>query len=1183
MKSAVSIAPIAAAKRHISLCDCAHHIILSGQSFRPPVYKRLESNGFIENGRVSQSDLVNQSLQYVLDDLLIDGTQKGEEDFAARTNQIQHIQDVLLKNLGAVYLFKNAQNASVIPVVNQPGKFIYDCGDEAFLVYPVYQLEGNEEYYPVNICTMDKGVTIGIPVMNTTFVKMGFDRQSSRNIYDALCESGLLNRNHVVNMDICSRDKLGEVLEGVIEETDASVMKQKIDQIYVKLRNYPVIQTNTSNLSISLDDVVSTLRDNGVLCPWGNFKDTYRIDLDMLQKKTQIQFKDSRGGMLKAREEALVYAQLQGAVSAINFNYRLNDDLPDEWRELPFSQWKFGVQRLTNPAIKKLKRRLEAGGIAAFLNRETQSEPKTPVMPFSRLQPGENVIPPKAKDGVQVDFEGLYAEYNWELFYHIPMLIAQNFRTNYLYEDSMKWFHYIFNPTKKRDDSLQRYYWNFYPFAQSREQQLENILKDPSAIQAYNDSPFDPHAIARLRIDAYGKYTIIEYINNIIAWGDSLFMENTWESLTKATMMYVWANDLLGPRPEQIGQQKQSQPRSYAEIEAYYKDAAHIPQFLLELEEQIAGMDLTLFPVQDDVPLLNVQAYFGVPENEQMMLMWDIVEDRLHKIRNSLDINGAPRITELFEPDADVGALVKAAASAADVQPGGLTRQCGMYPYRFTYIIEHAKSVTSLLIQFSSTMLSALEKKDSEALLILSGAQEEVLMDMAVSIKENQIEELEKTIVSLGISKNAAQKRLEYYQKNAQEYMSAKETAGFALSVAAGAMDTVAGGMALAAGAARLAPQVGSPFAMKYGGVEIGSSMETFAHGSSIMAGVLAQTAQHTLTIAGYDRRKEEWQLQAEMADEEVKGLEAQTASCQARLRSAQKDLDIHRRTQEQRKEVMAYLKQKFTGEQLYQWLVKQLSSTVWQLYQLALELGLTAQEAYQYERDVSDTFLKYDYWDSGRKGLMAGEGLMISLLQMQQSYMKTDKRRLEIEKNISLAHMFPQALNQLKKEGNCQFALSEALFAADYPGGYRRKIKSVSLSIPAVLPPYENIRAVLRQLESKILLSPDNAGIDYLFGLTGEIPDEKIVKKSTRIGEKIAVSKGLNDSGVFVLNFSDPRYLPFEGTGAASTWYLEMPQECNHFSMDTITDIVLCIQYTALEDEARGDGSFYQYVVSRI
>jgi len=1172
-------------KHAFSASDASGTTIIS-QEMSEKIYERLENNDFIVDSRASQSGIANQSLQYVLDDLLIDREKNGEEDYAARLNQIQHIQDVLLKNLGAVYLFKNAEEATVLPVVNQPGKFIYDCGDEAFLIYPVYSEEednGSDSYHPVHICKVEKGVTIGVPVTVTTFVKLGFERLSAMNIYNALSENGLLNDYGIVNMDACTREKLSEVLADVLEDDDRSKYEKHIDLIYVKLQNYPVIKKSAECLS--KDGVTDTLLENKVLYQWMDEKDTYRIDLSMLQKKNQIQFTDAQGAALDAKEEAKVYAGLKAAVSSVNFNYRLNDDLPDAWKELPFSAWKFGVQRMTNPTIKKLKRKLETGGIPAFLNRETQSEPKEPIMPFSRLEPGDNIIAPKTSDGAQIDFEGLYAEYNWELFYHIPILIAQSFRTNSLYEDSMKWFHYIFDPTKKKDDSIQRYYWNFYPFSQTEAQQLEKILTDQEAIQAYNDSPFDPHAIARLRIDAYGKYTIMEYVSNLIAWADSQFIENTWESLTQATMLYVWANDLLGPKPEQVGEHKQQTARSYAQIEEYYGDPANIPQFLIDLEEKIAEMtaDTEAIPVRDDVPFLDVHAYFGVPENAQFMLLWDIVEDRLYKLRNSLDINGVPRVTALYEESLDPMVLVKAASSGADTPFGVLTKQCSRYPYRFTYLIEEAKSITSLLMQFSSGLLSALEKNDAEAMLLLSGTQEETLLDMALSIKENQVGELEKSQAALEVSVKAAQRRLEYYNNNAQEYMSEKEIAGFATSVAAGVMDTVAGGMALAAGAARLAPQVGSPFAMKYGGVEVGSSIEAFAHGCGIMAGVLAQTSQQTMAMAGYDRRKEEWQLQGEMAENEIENLKEQIAACQERLKSAQKDLEIHKKTQEQKKEVLAYLKKKFTGTQLYQWLSSHLSGTAWQVYQLALELGLTAQEAYQYERDTSDTFLKYDYWDSGRKGLMAGEGLMLSLVQMQQAFLKKDGRRLEIEKHISLAADFPEALENLKKNGNCQFALSESLFAQDYPGGYRRKIKSVSLTVPAVLPPYENIRAILKQQESKILLCPDEKGIDYLFGLTEEDPGNRIVKHCSRSGEKIAVSKGVDDSGVFALDFSDPRYLPFEGTGVASDWYLEMPLECNHFSLDTITDIILCIKYTALEDEQRSTGSFYEYVAGKV
>ena len=40
IKSAMSIAPTA--KRHISLCGGAHHMILSGRSFRPPEKQKGE-------------------------------------------------------------------------------------------------------------------------------------------------------------------------------------------------------------------------------------------------------------------------------------------------------------------------------------------------------------------------------------------------------------------------------------------------------------------------------------------------------------------------------------------------------------------------------------------------------------------------------------------------------------------------------------------------------------------------------------------------------------------------------------------------------------------------------------------------------------------------------------------------------------------------------------------------------------------------------------------------------------------------------------------------------------------------------------------------------------------------------------------------------------------------------------
>ena len=61
-----------------------------------------------------------------------------------------------------------------------------------------------------------------------------------------------------------------------------------------------------------------------------------------------------------------------------------------------------------------------------------------------------------------------------------------------------------------------------------------------------------------------------------------------------------------------------------------------------------------------------------------------------------------------------------------------------------------------------------------------------------------------------------------------------------------------------------------------------------------------------------------------------------------------------------------------------------------------------------------------------------------------------------------------------------------------------------------------------------------------------------------------IATSHGQNDGGVFELDFRDARYLPFEGAGAISRWQIEMPPETNAFDLDSLSDVVLQLRYSA-------------------
>jgi len=72
------------------------------------------------------------------------------------------------------------------------------------------------------------------------------------------------------------------------------------------------------------------------------------------------------------------------------------------------------------------------------------------------------------------------------------------------------------------------------------------------------------------------------------------------------------------------------------------------------------------------------------------------------------------------------------------------------------------------------------------------------------------------------------------------------------------------------------------------------------------------------------------------------------------------------------------------------------------------------------------------------------------------------------------------------------------------------------------------------------------------------------------RAREAIATSSGVNDAGLFEVNFRDDRYLPFEYRGAVSRWRIEMPAENNYFDMDSLSDFVLHVNYTAREGGER-------------
>jgi hypothetical protein len=176
----------------------------------------------------------------------------------------------------------------------------------------------------------------------------------------------------------------------------------------------------------------------------------------------------------------------------------------------------------------------------------------------------------------------------------------------------------------------------------------------------------------------------------------------------------------------------------------------------------------------------------------------------------------------------------------------------------------------------------------------------------------------------------------------------------------------------------------------------------------------------------------------------------------------------------------------------------------------------------------------------------------------MEAAHMAANKRELEITKHVSLFQLDPGALLVLRETGSCTFHIPEVLFDMDFAGHYYRRIKAVRVTIPCVVGPYANVSATLSLTSSWTRRSTDLAA-------AGQPAEDRVAEPQIAI----ATSSAREDGGAFELTFNDPRYLPFEGAGAISTWELDLPSAIRPFNYATIADVVMHVSYTARDGDA--------------
>lgn len=902
----------------------------------------------------------------------------------------------------------------------------------------------------------------------------------------------------------------------------------------------------------------------------------------------------------------------------------------------------------TNLFIKELNR----AGIPGLMNRNIQVKPENYAPRntydfFEEYQANTYLVSvTSAKDVVDFNLSGAYSGYNWELFFHTPLYIACKLSQNQKYEEAMKWFHYIFDPTDKSKNKSPQKFWITKPFflmsdEENSAQQIRDILKNieqhAAEVNAWLNDPYKPHLVARTRPVAYQRTVVMKYIDNLIAWADQLFRQDTMEANNEATLLYMLAAEILGPRPVMLPENSLEKPElfSYNKLKntntlnrfkflerqdssIHYSYSAGTlsnsiaaqtvtePGFYLNPatsvnirqakgyvpQKQAVKSSLPVKPLsQKEYRTIEVQGkrtissfnsrsittslprldadHFCIPFNDNLLGLWDIVEDRLFKLRNCMNIEGIVRELPLFEPPIDPAMLVKAAAAGLSIGDVLNDITAPQPYYRFRTILQKAVEFTGEVKQLGDKLLSALEKKDAESLNILRSTQEINMQKAIKQVRKLQINEAKENIANIETLIRTATAKKIYYES--REFMNHNETLANGLGIAASVMYGVSNTLLSVASTLHAIPtfQVGFPCnAAISGGQNAANVVTAISTGFSGSGQIMDRDAARLSTLAGYQRRQEEWTFQAQMAEHELEQLNKQLTASEIRLMMAEKELENLEMQIEQSQSIKEYYQDKYTNEALYNWMITQLSTVYFQAYKLAYDMAKKAENCYRHELGIYDftNFIQFGYWDSLKKGLLSGDRLIHDLHNLEADYLNKNKRTMELTKHISLAQMFPEKLINLVSTKETALELGEFLFDMDYPGHYMRRIKSVSVTIPNVSGPYSTVSFMLTLTSAKVRKNNRLINGSYPESPIGN--DSRFVYQTGgSITQSICTSSAQNDSGLFELNFGDERYLPFENAGVISSWKLEFPAGCDQIDLSTVSDVILHIHYTSLYD----------------
>ena len=552
----------------------------------------------------------------------------------------------------------------------------------------------------------------------------------------------------------------------------------------------------------------------------------------------------------------------------------------------------------------------------------------------------------------------------------------------------------------------------------------------------------------------------------------------------------------------------------------------------LATEQPLLAMDVVTQLWNRYVPAPSFN--FCVPANPVVTTLRLRAELELYKLRTCRNIAGLERQLEPFSAPTDTVSGLPTIGSGGQLNLPALA-PLKPTPYRYPVLIERARRLAGLAQQVESSMLASLEKGDAERYSRLKARQDVRMARGGVRLQSLRLREARGGVELAELQQQRSQILVDRYSEWLDTGISLFEEMALRLQVASAAFSFAAAGA---------------------------STLVAAAVYSNLASGV-STTASTIATYASYERRRQGWELQRDLAEQDVRIGFQQVSLAHDRVRVVEQERVIAELSVDQAKEVVEFLSNKFTNVELYDWMSGVLEGVYAFLLQQATSTAQLAADQLAFERqETPPPFLQQDYWrppadgldEAGsldRRGLTGASRLVRDLELLDQHAFDTAKRPLQLSKTLSLARLSPAEFQRFRETGVLTFRTPMELFDRDFPGHYLRRIRKVRASVVALIPPVEGIRATLSSASTSRVV------------VGGDVFQETIVNHGL---QSVALTSPRDASGVFELDSQSEMLLPFEGMGVDATWEFRMPRAANPFDFRTLADVLVTIDYTALD-----------------